>query len=162
MGYDYYDNYLGNAVNATNTAVTIGGVFAIIFAVIYALIIIAIAVLTVIGLWKVFEKNKMPGWYAVIPGFNIWMYFELNKIPGWAIFLPGANVIYLAIASYRLCTKMGKDLFFSVIMMFLEYDFKICLAKFGFLFVLSTLDISFEYVCLNKSLAIANLNFISS
>ena len=115
MGYDYYDNYLGNAVNATNTAVTIGGVFAIIFAVIYALIIIAIAVLTVIGLWKVFEKNKMPGWYAVIPGFNIWMYFELNKIPGWAIFLPGANVIYLAIASYRLCTKMGKDLFFSVI-----------------------------------------------
>ena len=46
--------------------------------------------------------------------------------------------------------------------MFLAYDWRIALAKFGLLFTPSIAEISFVYVCLNKSLDIICCNSTSS
>jgi len=120
MGVGYYDDYLYDTVTSTATN-SVAHVFAIIWAIIVIILSLAAVTLTVIGMWKVFEKNKMPGWYAVIPGFNIWKYLELNGMPGWTMFLPYANVIFIGIAGYRIAIKMGKDMTFGIINAFYPF-----------------------------------------
>ena len=114
-----YGNYMHNTVEPVSSSIVTTLIMASM--VIIWLIFIAILVFTVIGMWKVFEKNKMPGWYAVIPGFNIWKYLELSEIPGWTMFLPYANVVFIFIASYRISIKMGKNMVFGIINAFYPF-----------------------------------------
>lgn len=114
------NNYLyESSVNTATEGVM--AIFGVVVAVITFIIAIAMIVFTIIGMWKVFEKNGMPGWYAVIPGFNAWKFLELNKIPGWTMFLPYANIAYMALASYRIAIKMGKDIVFAIINVFYPF-----------------------------------------
>jgi len=49
------------------------------------LIIIGVAafVLTIWGLWRVFEKAGESGWKAVIPGYNLYKLSEISRNSGW-------------------------------------------------------------------------------
>ena len=38
----------------------------------FLLIAVAIGILGIVGLWKVFRKAGMPGWLSLIPIYNIW------------------------------------------------------------------------------------------
>ena len=119
MNLGYYDSYVyDKTIESANDMITL---FAVLFAVIVGLVLVAILVFTIIGMWKVFEKNKLPGWYALIPGFNVWKYLELSDIPGWTMFLPYANVLFIAIASYKIAIKMGKDMVFGIINVFYPF-----------------------------------------
>ena len=50
-------------------------------------IFLAVYVLTVIGLWKVFKKAGKPGWHAIIPFLNLYDMFEIGGQKGVYIFM---------------------------------------------------------------------------
>ena len=50
---------------------------------VYVLIMIAIYVVTVIGLWKMYVKAGRPGWAAIIPIYNWWVWVEMIGRPRW-------------------------------------------------------------------------------
>lgn len=42
-----------------------------------------IMVLTLAGMWKVFEKAGKPGWAAIIPFYNLYVLVEITGKPVW-------------------------------------------------------------------------------
>ena len=56
--------------------------FGILF-VIYMLIVVAVYVITVIGLWKMYVKAGRPGWAAIVPVYNWWVWVEIIERPRW-------------------------------------------------------------------------------
>lgn len=55
-------------------------VFAMFFAVIYLVILvisIGLAIFSIIGQWKMFEKAGEPGWACLIPFYNIWVMVKI-------------------------------------------------------------------------------------
>jgi hypothetical protein len=49
----------------------------------YSLLGLAVAVLAIIGMWKVFEKAGEPGWAAIIPFYNSYVLFKITWGEGW-------------------------------------------------------------------------------
>ena len=46
---------------------------------------LAITVLMIVSLWKVFEKSGQLGWACIIPIYNLWVLCEIADKPGWWI-----------------------------------------------------------------------------
>ena len=63
-------------------AAAVGGVI--------ALGLLAIVVVFVWGLWKVFEKAGEPGWAALVPIYNAIVLLKIAGRPGWWVLLIGA------------------------------------------------------------------------
>ena len=60
---------------------------------VYILIMIAIYVVTVIGLWKMYVKAGRPGWAAIIPIYNWWVWVEMIGRPRWWFWALVASVL---------------------------------------------------------------------
>ncbi len=77
-----------------------------------AIIQLAIGILVIVSMWKIFEKFGEPGWASIIPIYNLYI---LLKIVGWEpikilFFLIPIYNIYLAYLMYKdLAAKFGKD-----------------------------------------------------
>jgi hypothetical protein len=56
--------------------------FGVLF-VIYMVIMVAVYVVTAIGLWKMFVKAGRPGWAAIVPVYNWWVWVEIIERPRW-------------------------------------------------------------------------------
>ena len=69
-----------------------GGALGALLAV-YILIMIAIYVVTVIGLWKMYVKAGRPGWAAIIPIYNWWVWVEMIGRPRWWFWALVASVL---------------------------------------------------------------------
>jgi len=78
---------------------------------------IAIAVVEIAAMWKVFEKAGQPGWACIIPIYNIYIMTKIGGKPGlWVLlmFIPFVNLIF-AIWLYNMISKsFGKDEGFTV------------------------------------------------
>ena len=65
-----------------------GGALGAIVGLAFSLIWIALTVLIIAGIWKVFTKAGQPGWASLVPIYNIYI---LTKIAGrpafWLLFL---------------------------------------------------------------------------
>ena len=102
-GYGYPSSYAAAGAFVMGT---------IILTVIMSIIGIVCVVLTLIGLWKTFEKLGLPGWEGLLIGHNLVCLFEKADIPKQYVFfyyIPyvgwlGAN-IYMGI---QLMKKFGK------------------------------------------------------
>lgn len=115
MGYDYYDYYDSYDVsqyargldsssslmesNATNVLSTALGAFLGII----IIAIVVIAILQIIGMWKVYTKAGEKGWKAIIPFYNIAILYKISGMSPYlvfiyiALFIPFLN-IFAAIA----------------------------------------------------------------
>lgn len=61
-------------------AAALGGVLAV-----YSVIVLAIAVVQLIGMWKVFTKAGEAGWKCLIPIYNIVILFKISGISPWLV-----------------------------------------------------------------------------
>ena len=77
-----YNTYSGSTQLSGDTAAALGGMFA-------AMMIpsIAILVVTIIGMWKVFEKAGYAGWKSIIPFYNMYIITEISGQNGWLFLL---------------------------------------------------------------------------
>ena len=94
---------------------------------------LAIAVVSIIAMWKIFEKADRPGWAALIPFYNLYTEFDIVYGNGWKMFLlliPFYN-IYVAIKFYiDLAHAYGQSGAFAVGLIFLTPIFE-CILGFG-------------------------------
>jgi hypothetical protein len=87
-------------------------------------IVIAISLLMIAAMWKIFSKAGQPGWAAIIPIVNL---FFLDKVAGrpawwivlWFICYP---IVYIIIC-IDVAKKFGKGAGFGVGMIFLPFIF---------------------------------------
>lgn len=88
-----------------------------------------IGALTLIGIisqWRIFEKAGKPGWASIIPIYNFYVHLKIVGKPGWwmlLLIIPLVN-IYVAIKSTHLLSKsFGKDVAFTLGLLFLPFLF---------------------------------------
>ena len=114
QSYSTYDTTTSAGVGAG--LALFGGMFLIIW--------LAVFVVAVIAMWKVFEKAGVEGWKAIIPIYNSWTLAEIAGKPGWwaLVFLiawipfvgPIAAVVVWVIIALELAKKFGKDTAFAI------------------------------------------------
>lgn len=80
---------------------------------------IVIVVLTVISMWRLFVKAGLPGWKAIIPGYNIYLCFKLWSKPLYFWIALAAYIANLLIS--QLVTPLVMDLTLSVLLAVLSF-----------------------------------------
>ena len=131
----YYPSYYGSSADAAALGAAVGGVLAV-----YCVVLLAIVVVELVGMWKMFTKAGEAGWKCLIPIYNLVILFKiaglspwlilcflLSAIPvvGWLVML--GIQIYLAI---NLSKAFGMGNGFAVGLFFLQPIF-ICILGFG-------------------------------
>lgn len=82
------------------------------------LLYIAIAVVYVVAMWRIFTKAKKPGWASIIPIYNLYVMLKVVNRPGWWIVLyliPIVNIFTHLVVSIDLAKAFGKSTAFGVI-----------------------------------------------
>ena len=95
---------------------------ALAFGGIVMIVALAIAVVCIIGMWKVFEKSGQPGWACIIPIYNIYILLKVAGRPGWWLFLmliPLVNLVFILLLSIDIAKCFGQSAVFGVVLIFL-------------------------------------------
>ena len=85
---------------------------------------IAIFMLVVAGMWRVFSKAGRPGWYALVPIYNSIVLAEIVGRPGWVGLLnlvPFLNIYINVIIALDVAKSFGKDTTFGVLTIFFPF-----------------------------------------
>lgn len=83
----------------------------------FAIIWLAIVVLLIASMWKIFTKAGKPGWAAIVPIYNLVVLLEITGKPTWWIILfiiPTVNIVFLIMMYHSLSLSFGKDAGFTV------------------------------------------------
>ena len=91
-----------------------------------SLIGLALTVLAIIAMWKMFEKAREPGWAAIVPFYNIYVLFKITWGNGWMFLLmliPIANLVIYIITMVKLAKAFGRSGGFAVGLIFLSIIF---------------------------------------
>jgi hypothetical protein len=92
---------------------------------------LAVAVLSIVAMWKIFDKAGEPGWAAIIPFYNLYVLFKITWGSGWKFLLmliPIANIVIAIITMVKLAKAFGKSGGFAVGLIFLSVIFYCILA----------------------------------
>ena len=90
------------------------------------LIPLAMLVLIIVALWKVFTKADQPGWGAFIPVYNAYLLCKIAGKPGWWLilwFIPLVNVVVAFLVALGVAEGFGKGAAFGVGLFFLPFIF---------------------------------------
>ena len=80
-----------------------------------------VVIVTIIAMWKLFEKAGQPGWWSIIP---IWSTLVLMDIVGrsrwWVLlfFIPLVNIIAYILVYVDLAKSFGKDEIWAILLIF--------------------------------------------
>ena len=85
---------------------------------------IAITVLIVVAMWKIFSKAGQPGWAAIIPIYNLFVWCKIVGRPAWWILLLLICFpIFYIILCIDLAKSFGKGIGFALGLIFLSIIF---------------------------------------
>jgi len=82
------------------------------------IICLAINILAIVGLWKMFEKAGKPGWAAIIPVYNAILILEIVGKPLWWIFgllVPCLNIVIGIWVLNLFMKSFGKDVVYTIL-----------------------------------------------
>ena len=128
MNYNY-DMY-GTGFTDSSSAGMLGliaGMGAIIW-----IVSMAIGIVVLIAMWKMYKKAGKNGWEVLIPVYNIIVLLEIVELPLWYIALlciPFANIYAMFKIYIELAHKFGKSTGFGVLTIFFSV---ICIPMLGF------------------------------
>lgn len=83
---------------------------------------LAILIVTIVGMWKTFEKAGKPGWAAIIPIYNIIVMLEIVNKPLWWVILlliPLVNIIFAIIVLNQFAISFGQGIGMTLLLIFL-------------------------------------------
>ena len=92
----------------------------------FLIICLAISLLVIASMWKVFTKAGKPGWAAIIPIYNTIVLLEIVGKPIWWIILlliPFVNIIVLLIVINELSKSFGRGVGTTLGLIFLGFIF---------------------------------------
>ena len=86
------------------------------------LVWLAVIVVCIIGMWKVFTKAGQPGWAVLIPIYNMYILLKIAGRPGWWLllfFIPFVNLAMAIVVAIDVAKAFGQSAVFGVILLFL-------------------------------------------
>ncbi|TAN38934.1 MAG: signal peptidase I [Verrucomicrobia bacterium] len=78
---------------------------------------LALIVLIIAAMWRIFTKAGQPGWAALIPIYNVYVMLQVAGKPGWWLilfFIPIVNLVIAIITVAALGAKFGKGVGFVI------------------------------------------------
>jgi len=81
------------------------------------IVMLAIALLLIAAMWKVFTKAGEPGWAAIVPIYNLIVLLKIAGKPAWWFILfiiPFVNLIVAFIVSIAIAKAFGKGTGFGI------------------------------------------------
>lgn len=97
---------------------------------VYYILALAMAVVTLIGLWKMFTKAGKPGWAAIIPFYSQYCQFEISWGNGWLFLLtliPCVGFVVTIIMWIKMAKAFGQGTGFGLGLVFLNPIFTMIL-----------------------------------
>lgn len=91
-----------------------------------SLFLIAVAVLMLVSVWKVFVKAGKPGWASLIPLYNAYVLLKIAGKPGWWLFLlliPLVNLVFGFLTMLGMAERFGKGAGYALGLIFLPVIF---------------------------------------
>jgi hypothetical protein len=95
---------------------------------------LAVAVVVIIGGWKVFEKAGQPGWAILIPIYNLYVMLKIAGRPGWWLILyliPLVNLIVAIVVAIDIAKAFGQSAAFGFFLLFLFCGIGYLILGFG-------------------------------
>lgn len=128
MGGDFANKMLNSGFNGTApdmmNFVSSGPFIGILL--ITSLIALVVSLIMVVSVWKIFAKAGKPGWASIIPIYNTIVLLEIVNKPIWWIVLfiiPFVNIIIMFIVLSDLSKSFGKDIGYTIGLIFLPIIF---------------------------------------
>ncbi len=90
------------------------------------IISLAIVVLMIASLWKIYSKAGQPGWASIVPLYNFLLLLKIVKKPWWWLLLmliPIVNFVLIIIVYHRISVSFGKGGGFTVGILLLPFVF---------------------------------------
>lgn len=90
-----------------------------------------LAVISIIALWRIFEKANVAGWKSIIPIYNSVCFYQITWGSGWMLltcFVPFVNIVIGIMTIHKLSQSFGKDIGFTFGLIFLQPIFLLILA----------------------------------
>lgn len=85
--------------------------------------VLGLIVLLAASFWRLFEKAGLPGWKALIPGYNLYQYTQIAGVSGWwtvGFFIPFVDLVARVFVGMEVAKKFGKDSLFGLGLAFLS------------------------------------------
>lgn len=131
--YHYYGSYPSNYATSSAIVAALGAAIMV-----YVIIVLAIAIIQIIAMWKLFSKAGEKGWKSIIPIYNMVILFKISGLSPWLILVYLAIVVPFigwiapialnAVLAYKLAKSFGKDGGWAVGLYFLPSIFYMILA----------------------------------
>ncbi len=83
---------------------------------------LAVAILAIVGLWKIFNKAGYSGWKAIIPFYNLSVLCTIAGRPGWwwiLFLIPFVNIVVSLVVAMDLAKAFGKSQVFGIVALWL-------------------------------------------
>jgi hypothetical protein len=94
----------------------------------------AVAVVVIVGGWKVFEKAGQPGWAILIPIYNLYVMLQIAGRPGWWLIfylIPLVNLIIMIVVAIDIAKAFGQSAAFGFFLLFLFCGIGYLILGFG-------------------------------
>jgi Family of unknown function (DUF5684) len=91
-----------------------------------SMVALAVVILYVAALWRVFAKAGEPGWACLVPIYNVLVLLRIIGKPAWWILLmivPLVNIVIAIIEHVELAKAFGKGGGFAAGLIFLPFIF---------------------------------------
>jgi hypothetical protein len=86
----------------------------------FLFVLLAILVLVIVGMWKVFTKAGEPGWASIVPIYNLIVLLKIAGRPGWwflLMLIPLVGIVIQFIVAVDVAKSFGKGTAFGVFML---------------------------------------------
>lgn len=83
---------------------------------IFLIIYVALIVVMITSVWKLYSKAGQPGWASLIPIYNGYVLLKIVGKPGWWLllyFIPFVNIFFLFMTFHLLSKSFGKGSAFT-------------------------------------------------
>ena len=100
---------------------------------VHVILSLAISVLTLVAMWKLFVKAGKAGWKCLIPFYNTYCLYDIAWGNGWLfllMFVPCVNVVVGIMMLFKLAKAFGQGTGFGFGLLFLNTIF-ILILGFG-------------------------------
>ena len=74
--------------------------------IILGLVYLAVIVLCIAGLWKVFTKAGQPGWACIVPFYNLYVLTQIACKPAWwlvLLLIPCVSIVFAILVWVEIC-----------------------------------------------------------
>lgn len=91
---------------------------------IQTLIGLAVLVLVVASLWKIFTKAGKPGWAAIVPFYNMIVLLQIVGRPIWwfvLLLVPFVNIVFSIILAHDTSKSFGRGVGTTLLLIFLPF-----------------------------------------